>query len=176
MVRHLVHCYRSAGCHPVIVVVGGRWQEAIRAALASLPGVVVVTNPDPARGMLSSLQVGLAEARAADADAVCFGPVDTPIDGPDAIAAVRSARPAGAELVVAAWEGQPGHPARIGPAAIDALLSASPALMARDVLGRFDAIRIETSDPGVCENLNTPDEVAAWRARRGGNTDDGHRT
>ncbi len=165
LVRHLVRIYYAVGCTPVIVVVGGRWADHIRAEATSLPGVLVLTNPDPARGMLSSLQVGLSAAQDAATKATLFGPVDLPLAGSETVAALLQARTPGADLVVARWEGRSGHPVVVGPKASRALLDASPDVTARDVLQGFDAIWAETGDPGVCTNLNTPEDAAAWRER-----------
>src|SRR5260370_42384344 len=63
-------------CDPVIVVLGQN-AEQIRSGIQRASQVMFVVNPDPERGMLSSLQCGF-EALPAAADAVMFMPVDHP--------------------------------------------------------------------------------------------------
>ncbi len=66
----------SEVCNPVIVVLGSH-AEQIRSGVQRGSQVTFIVNPDPERGMLSSLQCGL-EALPEDVDAVMFTPVDHP--------------------------------------------------------------------------------------------------
>jgi molybdenum cofactor cytidylyltransferase len=54
----VVSALRGAGVAPIIVVASAANRAAIEAALRS-GGAQIVENPDPARGMLSSVQVGV---------------------------------------------------------------------------------------------------------------------
>ena len=166
LVRHAVACYDGAGCRPIVVVVAEPFGHDVAAEVASLPSVVVVSNPDPARGMLSSLQLGVAAALAAGADAVCFSPVDVPLAGPETVQAVLAAELGGGDVAIAGYEGQPGHPVRVTAAAARALLAAPATSSARDVLGAFRSALLETPDAGVVGNLNTPQDLERWHERR----------
>src|SRR5579864_8573994 len=66
----------AAVCNPVIVVLGHN-AEQIRSGIERASQAVFTVNPDPERGMLSSLQCGLKEIPP-DAEAVLFTPVDHP--------------------------------------------------------------------------------------------------
>ncbi len=61
---------------PIIVVVGEH-ADQIRSGIQRGREVLFAVNPDPERGMLSSLQCGLALVPP-DADAAMFLPVDHP--------------------------------------------------------------------------------------------------
>ena len=56
VVGRAVRSARDAGLDPVLVVVGHE-ADRVRAAIADLP-VTTVTNPEPARGIHTSLRVG----------------------------------------------------------------------------------------------------------------------
>src|SRR5207248_38869 len=64
-VEAIVETARAGGCDRVVVVLGPPHGEAIRASLP--PAVADAWNANPERGMLSSVQAGLA-ALAADAE------------------------------------------------------------------------------------------------------------
>ena len=83
LIEHVIGCYRAVQCFPIVVVVGGTHEQAIREQLTSLDDVLVVQNSNPSLGMLSSIQRGLEEAVQAGADSVMFGPVDVPFQTSD---------------------------------------------------------------------------------------------
>ena len=144
---------RDGGCEPVIAVV--RAGTAVDAQ--------AVVNPDPDRGMRSSLALAVAAAGRCDALAVLL--VDTPGIG---AAAVRTAlaRWQPGRIVLARYpDGRRGHPTVMAPAlwraAIDA---AGPDEGARALL----AARPELIDPvdvaGETSDLDTPDDLSRWCA------------
>jgi molybdenum cofactor cytidylyltransferase len=118
-------------------------------------GASIVVNPDPDRGMLSSLQCGLSKAAA---DAVVFTPLDYPAIQESTIRAVVSSA---GEIVIPRYGGKRGHPVRISNAVAQELLAlpvetGTPA----DVIRR-DAARIqyvEVDDPGIHRDIDLPSE------------------
>ncbi len=151
----------SAHCSPVIAVLGyhaARVAGGIRrASLAS-----VVTNPEPERGMLSSLQCGL---RAVPDDCVgaVFTPVDYPCTQPATVGALVDALIAsGAPVVIPVHDGQRGHPVGIRRPLIAELLALAPESQARHVIRRYrDQTQfVAVDDPGI---LNDVDDPEAYR-------------
>ncbi|MEU3194304.1 NTP transferase domain-containing protein, partial [Streptomyces sp. NPDC006992] len=125
LVEHAARALREGGCGPVYVVLGAAG-ERVREA-ATLPGCVLVDNPDWAQGMGSSLRAGLAAVSAAGAaaggdgadrgaEAVLVSLVDQPGIGADAVARVRTAYRSPATLAAAAYGGRRGHPVLLGSA------------------------------------------------------------
>ncbi|MGV9882131.1 nucleotidyltransferase family protein [Streptomyces sp. NPDC003006] len=112
LVEHAVRVLRDAGCARVHVVLGAS-SDAVRAR-ASLPGCVLVDNPDWAQGMGSSLRAGLASLQDTDATAALVSLVDQPGIGAAATARVRAAYRSPSTLAAAAYEGQRGHPVLFG--------------------------------------------------------------
>jgi CTP:molybdopterin cytidylyltransferase MocA len=111
-VEYATGVLRSAGCRPVLAVLGAS-ADQVRAE-ADLAGVRVVSNVDWTSGMGSSLRAGLvALAEAPEPVAVIVLPVDTP--GVTVAAVARlSALAAPDALARATYHGVPGHPVLIG--------------------------------------------------------------
>ncbi|CAM5704897.1 Nucleotidyltransferase family protein OS=Streptomyces alboniger OX=132473 GN=CP975_29335 PE=4 SV=1 [Streptomyces alboniger] len=114
LVEHAVRVLREAGCARVHVVLGAA-SAAVRAR-ASLPGCVLVDNPDWEEGMGSSLRAGLASLRDTGAAAALVSLVDQPGIGPAATARVRAAYRSPSTLAAAAYDGVRGHPVLFGSA------------------------------------------------------------
>ncbi len=128
----------SAVCDPIIVVVG-QHADQIRSGIERGREVLFAVNPDPERGMLSSLQCGLALVPI-DAEAAMFLPVDHPhieISTIETIAArFRADR---APVIVPTYAGEHGHPVCIARALIAELLALPPEAKASDVIHRHVA-------------------------------------
>src|SRR3954470_11927488 len=103
LVERAVRVLIDAGCDPVLAVV--------RAGVA-VPGATVVVNPDPDRGMRSSLE--LAVAAAGDVDALAVLLVDVPGVSAEAVRSVLAAWQAG-RIAVGSYSGRRGHPTVAAP-------------------------------------------------------------
>ncbi|MEV0253754.1 nucleotidyltransferase family protein [Streptomyces sp. NPDC050732] len=114
LVEHAVRVLRDAGCERVHVVLGAS-AGAVRER-ASLPGCVLVDNPEWAEGMGSSLRAGLASLAGTGASAALVSLVDQPGIGAAATARVRSAYRSPTTLAAAAYEGRRSHPVLFGSA------------------------------------------------------------
>ncbi len=138
-------------CNSVIVVTGFD-SDQVSAATPAFGEIAV--NPDPARGMLSSLQCGL---RAADADAMLFLPVDHAAVREDTVAAVAALAGA-ADIVVPRFEGRHGHPVCISSAMAREILELAPEAQARDVIRRHRGRTryVDVDDPAVLRDIDTP--------------------
>jgi molybdenum cofactor cytidylyltransferase len=156
----------SAACDPIIVVVG-QHADQIRSGIESARDVLFAENPDPERGMLSSLQCGLMLVPDA-ADAAMFLPVDHPnikLSSVETLAArFRSDR---APVIVPTYAGEHGHPVCIARPLIAELLALPPAAKASDVIHRHvrQTIYIPVSDPAVVTDVDDPAAYANLLAR-----------
>lgn len=154
-------------CSPVIVVVGTH-SEQIRKGIASASEVLFAENPDPERGMLSSLQCGLALVPK-DADAAMFLPVDHPHIALDTVELLAERfRRDRALVTVPVYAGEHGHPVCIARPLIDELLALPPGAKASDVIHRHIArtVYIEVSDPAVVTDVDDPAAYAQLLARQ----------
>lgn len=152
---------RAGGCGAVVVVVGPPHGEAIRAALP--PDAIAAGNPDPSRGMLSSVQAGLA-ALPHDATAALIWPVDIPFVAPATVRAVVAAAPD--RIVVPTHDGRGGHPLYLprGVFADVAALDPARGLKALLTARAGDVARLPVGDPAVLVDVDTPDDYARTRA------------
>ncbi|MFE7902659.1 NTP transferase domain-containing protein [Streptomyces sp. NPDC057424] len=114
LVEHAVRVLRDGGCGTVHVVLGAQAGEV--RSRASLPGCVLVDNPDWEQGMGTSLRAGLDSLADAGARAALVSLVDQPGIGPEAVARVLAAYTGEESLASAAYDGVRGHPVLFGAA------------------------------------------------------------
>jgi molybdenum cofactor cytidylyltransferase/nicotine blue oxidoreductase len=144
---------RDGGCDPIIAVV--------RAGTA-VGGVRAVVNPDPARGMRSSLALAVQAATLARADALAVLLVDTPGVGAVAVRTVVEAWQPG-RIAVAGYQGRRGHPTVMAPELWrDAVAIAAPDEGARALLAARPELVDEIDVSGDPTDLDTPDDIRRW--------------
>lgn len=112
LVEHAVAVLRAGGCTRVHVVLGAQ-AEVVRQR-ASLPGCVLVDNPEWEEGMGSSLRAGLDSLAGTGAPAALVSLVDQPGIGREAVARVLAGYESPLSLVAAAYDGERGHPVLFG--------------------------------------------------------------
>ncbi len=151
-------------CHPVLVVLGPH-RGRIAAGIARGHDALLIENPDPARGMMSSLQCGLHALP--PASAVLFTLVDCPAILPSTIeAVVRHFFSQSLAVAVPEYNGRRGHPVCLSPAVVRDLLAAPFSTQPRDVvqLHRTPASILAVDDPGIVADADLPEDYAAVAA------------
>ena len=164
-VGRIVRTLRDGGVGEVVVVAPAADLAArIRAALARHPAPPrVVLNPDPARGQLSSLLVGLDAVERPGVDAALVTLVDVPLATAATVRAlldryhrtrapiVRPARPDGPGH---------GHPVIFDRALFAELRRADPAAGAKPVVRAHEAEAedVTVDDDGAFTDIDTPDD------------------
>lgn len=152
LVDRAVATLADAGCVEVVAVV--------RSGVA-VPGARAVVNPEPERGMRSSLALGVAAANP-DADALAVLLVDTPGVGASAVRSVIDGWVPG-RVAVATYGGRRGHPTVMSAAMWrDALDLAGPDEGARAFLARNPDLVDEVPADGDPSDLDTPADLARW--------------
>jgi len=149
---------QEAGCDPVFCVVAP--EEADRVQPGNGAAVRVVVNPDPARGMLSSLQEGLAVL--GDAPGVFVFPVDHPYIAPATARLLMECALGQLDAVVKPeYLGRGGHPVYVPAALFGQIQSAGQDASLRTIIAdsRIRVVRIIVIDEGVVHNVNTPGDV-----------------
>lgn len=145
----------STVADPVIVVLGYH-ADRIRSGIERSAEVTFVVNPDPERGMLSSLQWALSSAPD-EAEAVLFTPVDHPNmqESTLAVLANRFQREH-AVVTVPEYAGRHGHPVCIARPLIREFLELPPDALASDVIHRHKSQTsyVEVDDPGVVTDID----------------------
>jgi molybdenum cofactor cytidylyltransferase len=152
----------SGICRPVIVVLGYSADE-VRAGVVRGADAIILVNPAPEHGMLSSLQCGLRHVPET-AEAILFTPVDLPCITRETIERVAEAP---APVAIPTFQGRKGHPVRVSQKIAKELLELPLDARATDVIHRHRAHLIEVDDPGILHDVDTPDDYAALLAASG---------
>ena len=154
LVDRAVRILSLGGADPVLVVLG--------AAVVDVPGAdAVVVNGDWAEGMGSSLRAGLTAPELAGCGAVVVLLVDQPGIRPTAVRRLLAAYDDGADLAVATYEAERGHPVLIGRTHWAGVVAAAVGdVGARAYLtGRREAVR-EVACDGDARDADTPAELS----------------
>ena len=141
-------------CESVTVVTGFH-DTAIRGGIRT--HAMFVRNPEPERGMLSSLQCGV-RALPSDVSAVMFTTVDYPAVLESTVAAIAENLRPGIRVVQPVFQDRRGHPVLIDRGVAYEILELPVIAQARDVIRRHadSAVYIRTDDPGVIDDIDRP--------------------
>ncbi|HEX4593602.1 MAG TPA: nucleotidyltransferase family protein [Bryobacteraceae bacterium] len=157
----------STVASPVIVVLGYQ-SDQIRSGIERASEVTFAVNPDPERGMLTSLQCGISMLPA-ETEAVMFTPVDHPHLQSETLQKLadrfESER---APVIVPTYGGEHGHPVCIARALAGELLALPPTAMASDVIHKYvpQTVYVEVDDPAVTTDVDDPEAYAGLLAQR----------
>ena len=157
----------SSVASPVIVVLGHQAGQ-IRSGIQRAAEATFTVNPDPERGMLSSLQCGL-RALPLPVEAVMFTPVDHPHLQAATLEKLAAQYEAGrAPVIVPTYDGRHGHPVCIARALADELLALPPTAMASDIIHKYAArtTYVEVDDAAVTTDVDDPEAYAGLTGRR----------
>lgn len=163
LVRRALRTLVEGGAAPVIVVVGARADD-VRAVLPA--DVAAVEAADWRDGMGASLRAGLAALESTDATAAVVHLVDLP--GVSAAVVSRLSAAAGRNVLArAAYGGRPGHPVLLGRAHWPGVRNAAVGdAGGRGYLaGRPDVVLVECADLADPDDVDTPEQLAAFRGR-----------
>jgi molybdenum cofactor cytidylyltransferase len=153
----------------VVWVVGGENTLSL-APVVYAEGASLVTNPDPARGQFSSLQVGLQEILSRGRDAAIVTLVDRPPVRMETLEILRNTfldSPTSVWAVIPEYGGKHGHPYVIARELMELFLKAPATATARDIEHQQQAHihYLPVDDPNVTLNVDTPEEYEALRKR-----------
>lgn len=148
-----------------IVAVVGHSGEQVAETLAPL-GIECVQNPDFGVGQSTSVRVGVADARARDADAVLFALGDAPCVRPETIDTILAAyRESDADIVVPTHDGQRGNPVLFDRAHFDALANVSGDVGGRKLFESNPVQNVAVDDPGIHLDVDTRSDLQSFRQR-----------
>jgi molybdenum cofactor cytidylyltransferase len=157
-VRRILDTLRDAGVTEAVVVVRPEADAVVREVAAAALGRTVV-NADPDRGQLSSLVTGLDAVDHPRIIAALVTLVDVPLVASSTIAALLSRVPrSSASIVRATFQNRHGHPVIFKRELFEAIRRADPAAGAKAVLRAHPIEDVDLGDPGVVEDVDTPDD------------------
>jgi molybdenum cofactor cytidylyltransferase len=119
------------------------------------PSVVIARNPDPGRGMLSSLREGIGLVRA---ERFFFMPADMPFVGPDIfgdLAGYGASAP-----VIPTFRGRKGHPVLMPSALIPAILALPDEVPLKTLIDAAGPVFVEMGDDSILRDIDTAEDYA----------------
>ena len=137
-----------------------RTVAALKAAGAD-PVFVVDDNPDPDRGMFSTIQIGLARALAARATIILVQPADMPFVRPETIATIAAECRCTGRAVCPRYGHQRGHPLAFPRALAQQLLTVDASTPLNEAFAAIGLVRLEidVDDPGVLRDVDRPSDL-----------------
>ena len=153
LVSHALRAMRSSGIARRAVVAGPVELDDV------LEDEVLLVNPDPARGLASSLAIARDWALAERAEALVIGLGDQPLIPPSAWSRLASA--SGAPIMVATYQGKRRNPVRIAREAFD-LLPESGDEGARVLFSSYPTLVAEVECEGEPVDIDTVEELDEW--------------
>lgn len=158
------HQKASLRCYVVLGYHGNEIQTHV-----DLSDAVVIVNPEPERGPLSSLQAALPHL--ADSSALILHPVDHPLVKAGTLLSLSDAhRRFPQSIIIPTCAQHKGHPVLFPARLYDALQKAPLAEGARAVVHEHaDAVvLLPVEDRGVVLDVDTPQDLAGLEASEGG--------
>jgi molybdenum cofactor cytidylyltransferase len=162
-VSRIIDVLNESGVDNLFVVTGVHHDAIVSAVTAGSRGRLpeFVRNPNPARGQLSSLWVGMDHAITPDVEALLVTLVDVPMIAVEVVRQVIDAwRASGAPIVRPAIGKLHGHPVLYDRSLFAALRSAPLEQGAKAVVRarEADILNVAVTDPGCLRDVDTPDD------------------
>lgn len=125
--------------------------------------VHLVENPDPSKGMISSIRAGLASSWAEERPFLLL-PADVPFVPPSVFArVVVDLLTRRCKIVLPAYRGLGGHPGAFAAALHADFFRHGDREGAREILlrHRAETVRLNLPEPDICFDIDTPEDLAA---------------
>jgi len=150
----------DGGVGEIIVVVGADARLELERDVNSLndPRVRPVENPDPSRGMFSSIQEG---ARTAQGDVLLVLPGDMPFVQPATVRQVLDVWALQHGIVSPRYNGKRGHPVALPVALRDEILATDPTSNLHEVIKKHldERTDVDIDDPGITRDVDRPEDL-----------------
>ncbi len=159
-IRTILDTLRDGGVSEAVVVVRPGQAAVVTEVAASGFGRTVV-NPRADEGQLSSLIAGLDATDQPGVEAVLVTLVDAPLVQASTVRLLLArAAVSPAPILRAVHQGRHGHPVVFKHALFEALRRADPAMGAKAVVRAASVEDVDVEDPGVVDDVDTPEDYA----------------
>ena len=170
VIGSLVESFRAAGIERIVVVTAPGdlpLQDWVRRS-----GLILAINPDPERGMLSSIFAGLLALGGVRGwrEPLLISPADLPAIQAETIRATLAAlQSSEISLAWPTYQGKNGHPLAIAAEAVVEIPNLDSAVGLKQLRERFAGRTIEVAvdDPGAASDVDTAEEYEALSVRLG---------
>ena len=160
LLAHQVGVLCEAGVDGVIVVLGHRAEE-LKPIVVGQPKVTCVVNPDYLKGKTTSIKTGVSSLLRDNLDSLLVLNVDQPRTADTLRHLLHQHRASSALITIPTYQGKGGHPIILDASLVDELLSVQEETLGlKAVTQRHQdrMQRVEVEDPGVLQDLNTPEQ------------------
>ena len=143
-----------------VYVVTGNEHHHVENTIGHL-GVQTVTNKAYEQGQATSIRTGIRAVRRVPIDAVLISLGDMPFVTPSTInRLIATYQQVAAGIIVAGYQGRRGNPVLFDASYLESLASIRGDTGARHFIRESnDAVLVETEDPGVVRDIDTPDDL-----------------
>jgi molybdenum cofactor cytidylyltransferase len=160
VIEHALRGYRKATRVSDIILVVGPGATARYEPLQT-PRLHIVENPDPSKGMISSIRAGLDCPWAAERNFL-IAPGDVPFVPAEIIDQVVTTfvtRPC--KIVIPSYNGLGGHPGLFSADLSQDFHLRGDVSGAREILFRHqkDTVRLNVPEPDICYDIDTPEDL-----------------
>jgi CTP:molybdopterin cytidylyltransferase MocA len=165
-VSSIVRAFAAAGIIDIVIVTGRDHDRVVEAVRGDAPPVEprFACNPEPSRGQLSSLWVGMDAVIAPTTAAMLVTLVDVPLISPATVTAVVDTwRRTGAPIVRPALGERHGHPVLFDRVLFQELREAPLEQGAKTVVRRHERelVNVPVSDERCLVDVDTPQDYEA---------------
>ena len=161
LLDHTIRALLEGGAAEVIVVVGRDARAELERDVNAMldPRVRPVENPDPSRGMFSSIQEGVAQTQG---DMILVMPGDMPFVSSDTVRAVIAAYERKPAIVSPRYRGKRGHPVALPASLRDEIRAANPGSTLHDVIHAHTEMRVDVDldDRGIVRDVDRIEDLA----------------
>ena len=156
MIRKVICTLLNSDVSDILVVVGYE-SKLVEREISDLQ-VRTVMNKDHEKGMLTSFQAGIKNAKSADAALLMLG--DQPWVRPETINALLNAHKESRELItIPIYKGKKGHPLIFDRKLFKEILALSPDSELREVVHRHQFEGVEIDDIGVILDVDKNEDL-----------------
>lgn len=165
VVGRLVDSLRNGGVRRIVLVTapgGGELREWARDR-----ELEIATNPNPERGMLSTILKGIEHLEAttmSSSGPLLISPADVPGISAQSIRRLLAAYPAAQNLIVPTYRGKRGHPLLLAPELMSELHDLDPEVGLKQIRDHHEVLEIAVADPGILSDIDTPEDYERFRA------------
>ncbi|HEV8230688.1 MAG TPA: nucleotidyltransferase family protein [Candidatus Limnocylindria bacterium] len=160
LLDHTIRALLDGGASEVIVVVGTDSRRELERDVNAMNDARVrpVENPDPSRGMFSSIQEGVATA---SGDALLVMPGDMPFVLAETVRAVIAKYRERPAIVSPRYNGKRGHPVALPLSLRDEIRDTPSSANLHEVIKRHPDLRVDldVSDAGIVRDVDTPADL-----------------
>jgi molybdenum cofactor cytidylyltransferase len=157
LINHTLRCLIEAGVDEIVLVTSSTMSLG-GASMVRDPRVRLSVNPDPSRGMFSSIQTGLAEA---DRDDILILPADMPFVRSETVSVILAECRSIGSVVVPVYKAQRGHPLALPGRLRDQLIRSDSHRSLKEALASINAPSRElaVNDPGIVRDVDVTEDL-----------------